>query len=174
MADSGNIFATDSPLPVQNANTPPSAYIRPTADAVILKADCRAAVGTPPSSGGRVIKKTFSRSKGAVHVLDTGRQGIGAAMKGEINGKLTCSSNPAGKEELESSVPFKYLLILDLVVLIELIFLLIPVICSCVLRKKEVGMLRTTLRQMWWWWFILRAQTHIPCQANLVNTPNGS
>ena len=36
MADSGKIFTTERPLPVQNASTPPSAYMRPMAFTIAL------------------------------------------------------------------------------------------------------------------------------------------
>lgn len=73
MADSGRIFATERPLPVQNPSTPPSAYILAIALPIALR-PLTGACGVsdvPPSSGGRVIKKIFSLSNGAVHVRDT-------------------------------------------------------------------------------------------------------
>lgn len=73
IADSGNILATDRPLPVQKAKTPPSAYIRATAFPIALAPNKLgfAVNNVPPRSGGRVIRNIFSRSKGAVHVRDT-------------------------------------------------------------------------------------------------------
>ena len=73
IADSGRILATDSPLPTQKAATPPSAYIRATAD-IIAFAPRTPASGSrevPPRSGGLVIRKTFNRSNGAVDVRET-------------------------------------------------------------------------------------------------------
>ena len=78
MALSGNIFATDKPFPTQKARTPPSRYIWVIAPP-IARAPRAAAWAVPEMSlrvaplisGGRVIKKTLRRSKGAVHVRDT-------------------------------------------------------------------------------------------------------
>lgn len=76
MADSGRILATESPLPVQNAKTPPSEYILAIAPNIALKPRAGACgeSAVPPSSGGRVIKKIFSLSNGAVHVRETARR----------------------------------------------------------------------------------------------------
>lgn len=74
IADSGKILITDKAFPVQNARTPPSAYMRVTALAIAFNPRT-GAVGLsegPPASGDRVIKNIFRRSKGAVHVLETG------------------------------------------------------------------------------------------------------
>lgn len=73
MADSGNIFITESPFPVQKAKIPPSAYIRATAPPIAFKPQTPGLGRTevPPISGGRVIKKILRRSNGAVHVLET-------------------------------------------------------------------------------------------------------
>ena len=73
IADSGRIFTTDRPFPVQNARTPPSAYIRVTAPAMAFRprTGARGLSEVPPRSGGRVIRNIFRRSNGAVHVLDT-------------------------------------------------------------------------------------------------------
>jgi len=72
MADSGNILATDSPLPVQKPSNPPSAYIRTMAVPRFRRPDLRTPSNcVPPSSGGRVMRKIFNRSNGAVHVRDT-------------------------------------------------------------------------------------------------------
>lgn len=74
MADSGNILATERPLPVQKAKTPPSEYIRTTALAIVLIPVTLPGVevtGAPPRSGGRVMRKILRRSNGAVHVLET-------------------------------------------------------------------------------------------------------
>ena len=78
IADSGKIFATDRPFPVQKASRPPSAYIRVTADASTLNPPggfaAVAGCSAPPSSGGLVIRNTFKRSKGAVQVRDTSNE----------------------------------------------------------------------------------------------------
>ena len=76
MADSGNIFNTESPFPVQKAKTPPSAYMRATAPPIAFKPLTLGLGPTevPPISGARVIKKTLRRSNGAVHVLETARK----------------------------------------------------------------------------------------------------
>ena len=78
IADSGKIFATDKPLPTQKPLTPPSLKICLTAPPIALKPFDAAFEAwdvlvklTSLSSGDRVIRKTFSRSKGAVHVRDT-------------------------------------------------------------------------------------------------------
>jgi hypothetical protein len=73
IADSGKIFTTDNPLPTQKAATPPSAYIRATADIIALRPRTRASgcSDVPPRSGGLVIRKTLRRSNGAVAVRDT-------------------------------------------------------------------------------------------------------
>ena len=73
MADSGKIFATESPFPVQKARTPPSEYIRATALPIARTPRTGAfeLSETPPRSGGRVMRKILSRSNGAVHVRDT-------------------------------------------------------------------------------------------------------
>ena len=73
MADSGKIFSTERPLPVQNARMPPSAYMRRMAPAIALNpcVGVAAVSAVPPNSGGRVIKKIFSLSNGAVQVRDT-------------------------------------------------------------------------------------------------------
>lgn len=73
MADSGKILATDRPLPVQKARIPPSAYMRAMAflKTAILIGLGLEGMGQPPRWGGRVIRNTFSRSNGAVHVRDT-------------------------------------------------------------------------------------------------------
>lgn len=73
MADSGNILATDRPLPIQKASKPPSVYIRATAEAMtLIPRMLGTEVGSaPPMSGGRVMRKILRRSKGAVHVRET-------------------------------------------------------------------------------------------------------
>ena len=76
MADSGSILATERPLPVQNARMPPSEYILAMAPSIALtpRTGVWAETVVPPSSGGRVIRKIFKRSNGAVHVRETARQ----------------------------------------------------------------------------------------------------
>ena len=81
MADSGNIFTTDSPFPTQNARIPPSMYVRPMASKIALKPFFAVFVvsvaffrSTLLISGERVIRYTFRRSKGAVVVRETGRK----------------------------------------------------------------------------------------------------
>ena len=71
IADSGRILATDSPLPTQKAATPPSAYIRVSADIIAFAPRTPVSRDAPPRSGGRVIRKTFKRSNGAVDVRET-------------------------------------------------------------------------------------------------------
>lgn len=71
MADSGNIFITESPLPVQKAKTPPSEYIRVTAPPMALAPPVLPMADTPSKLDDRVIKNTLSRSNGAVHVRET-------------------------------------------------------------------------------------------------------
>jgi len=82
MADSGKILATERPLPVQNARTPPpSEYIRVMAFAMTLTP----VPFVPRSSGGRVMRKILSRSNGAVHVRETiGRSGKESMKKGKV------------------------------------------------------------------------------------------
>lgn len=75
IADSGKIFATDSPFPTQNPRIPPSLYILFIALLIALTplgfgVVC---VLTLVTSGARVIRKTFSRSNGAVVVRETGK-----------------------------------------------------------------------------------------------------
>jgi len=73
MADSGRIFATDSPFPIQKPRTPFSTYIFVTAlEMAFIPNDLDAAVTA--GSGCRVIKNIFSRSNGAVNVRETGDQ----------------------------------------------------------------------------------------------------
>jgi hypothetical protein len=73
MADSGNILATERPFPVQNASKPPSVYIRAMEEAMAFTPRKLGfeEICVPPISGGRVTKKTLSRSNGAVHVRET-------------------------------------------------------------------------------------------------------
>lgn len=73
MADSGRIFATDSPFPIQNPRIPFSTYILVTASVTAFipnDLDTTARAG----SGCRVIRNIFSRSNGAVQVRETGGQ----------------------------------------------------------------------------------------------------
>ena len=73
MADSGRIFATDSPLPIQNPRTPFSTYIFVIALVIAFipnDLDTAARAG----SGCRVIRNIFNRSNGAVKVRETGGQ----------------------------------------------------------------------------------------------------
>jgi hypothetical protein len=70
MADSGRIFATDNPFPIQNPRIPFSTYIFVIALVTAFipsDLDARATDG----SGCRVIKKILSRSSGAVNVRET-------------------------------------------------------------------------------------------------------
>lgn len=78
IADSGNIFVTDNPLPTQKAAIPPSAYIRAIADiiAFVPRTVASGCSEVPPRSGGLVIRKTLRRSNGAVDVRDTVRSPI--------------------------------------------------------------------------------------------------
>ena len=73
IADSGNIFATERPFPVQNAITPPSAYIRETALPInFVPPFIAEGVGVAGrASVARVIRNILSLSKGAVHVRET-------------------------------------------------------------------------------------------------------
>ena len=73
MADSGRIFATDSPFPIQKPSTPFSTYILVTAlDIAFIPNDLDTAVRA--GSGCRVIRNIFNRSNGAVNVRETGDQ----------------------------------------------------------------------------------------------------
>lgn len=70
MADSGRIFATDNPFPIQNPRTPFSTYMLVIAlviDFIPNDLDPMATDG----SGCRVIKNILSRSSGAVNVRET-------------------------------------------------------------------------------------------------------
>jgi hypothetical protein len=71
MADSGRIFATDSPFPIQKPRTPFSTYMLVTA-LVIAFIPSDLVVRARDGSGGRVIKNILSRSRGAVNVRETG------------------------------------------------------------------------------------------------------
>lgn len=71
MADSGRIFTTDNPFPIQNPRIPFSTYMLVTALVIAFipkDLDARAREGL----GCRVIKNILSRSNGAVHVRETG------------------------------------------------------------------------------------------------------
>lgn len=71
MADSGRIFATDNPFPIQNPRTPFSTYMFVTALVIaFIPNDPDARV--TDRFGCRVIKNILSRSSGAVHVRETG------------------------------------------------------------------------------------------------------
>ena len=73
MADSGRIFATDSPFPIQKPRTPFSTYIFVTALVIaFMPKDLDVTVTT--GSGCRVIRNIFSRSNGAVNVRETNDQ----------------------------------------------------------------------------------------------------
>lgn len=101
MADSGRIFTTERPLPVQNARTPPSAYILEIAPKIAWRpraGACEESV-VPPSSGGRVIRKIFNLSNGAVHVRETSRNNEHLMKKRER--AHTSSSNSTGQKELD-------------------------------------------------------------------------
>ena len=90
MADSGRIFATDNPFPIQNPRIPFSTYMLVIALVIAFipnDLDARATDG----SGGRVIKNILSRSRGAVNVRETG--GLFVRDKDHIGG--TCSPAPA-------------------------------------------------------------------------------
>lgn len=70
MADSGRIFTTDNPFPIQNPRTPFSTYMLVIALVIAFipnDLDARATDGL----GCRVIKNIFSRSNGAVNVRET-------------------------------------------------------------------------------------------------------
>jgi hypothetical protein len=107
MADSGKIFAIDSALPTQNPRMPPSAYIRVTA----LRMACAPLTPppdptvVPPRSGGRVMRKIFNRSKGAVHVLDTDsndRQCIGCMSEDYT---LPAPATPPARRNFTAALP---------------------------------------------------------------------
>jgi hypothetical protein len=71
IADSGRIFTTDNPFPIQNPRIPFSTYMLVIALPIAFipnDLDARVTVG----SGCRVIRNIFSRSNGAVHVRETG------------------------------------------------------------------------------------------------------
>jgi len=80
IADSGKIFATDKPFPVQKESRPPSAYMRATAFPIAFTPPIPLdPTVVPPKSGGLVIKNIFNRSKGAVHVLETSNERVSAS-----------------------------------------------------------------------------------------------
>lgn len=97
IADSGNIFATDKPFPTQKASTPPSAYIFTIVLAIVRMPDMRAGVPAPTGSEGLVIKNTFIRSKGAVHVRETDRGGFVSISFYRSSFVRTGSSNTPSK-----------------------------------------------------------------------------
>jgi hypothetical protein len=96
MADSGRIFATDSPFPIQKPRIPFSTYILVIALVTAFipnDLDTMERAG----SGCRVIKNIFSRSNGAVNVRET----EGGAIRGhnpEVPNMLTRSSHTASQQ----------------------------------------------------------------------------
>jgi len=72
MADSGRIFATDSPFPIQNPRTPFSTYIFVTASVIAFIPNDLDTAAARTGSGCRVIRNIFNRSNGAVNVRETG------------------------------------------------------------------------------------------------------
>ena len=100
IADSGRIFATDSPFPIQNPRTPFSTYIFVIALVIAFipnDLDVTARVG----SGCRVIRNIFSRSNGAVHVRETEDRFI-RGQKPKRRNALACSSHTASQQVFHS------------------------------------------------------------------------
>jgi hypothetical protein len=143
IADSGKIFATDSPLPTQKAAIPPSAYIRAIADMIALapRTVDSGCSEVPPRSGGLVIRKIFRRSNGAVDVRDT----VHSPMRTQRDvlwwmrekESLTCACYTSGCQKLESSCATQPV-VLHVVVLLEQVVIAVVAVV-CVVRSCIVG-----------------------------------
>jgi hypothetical protein len=121
IADSGIIFATERPFPVQKANMPPSAYIRTTAFDIASFTPPRLGFGVsaPPKSEGCVIKKILRRSNGAVHVRETWYY-VSSVWYSISGGEtpLTCTSHTSGQEEFDGSMACEPIMVLLFIVLV--------------------------------------------------------
>lgn len=156
IADSGKIFATDRPFPVQKESRPPSAYMRTTAFPIALTPPIPLEPSAvPPKSAGRVMRNIFKRSKGAVHVLET-RTNLNNISENQHITSRTRSCNASSQKKFESCMMFNESMV---IIFVHLIFVLAM---FCLRRRSSTCLIRVdTTSKSWTGGFIFGTETDV-------------